>query len=112
MKIYIYCNTSYKLCVVTAWVILHADLSAREEFVADVLQSAAPRCFALLILLKLACFGVPQPADSVHLLLLAVTVLLLLLFWSFVLDPPLGFPVTPDVNKFISSEERLAVFPI
>ena len=50
--------------LVAAGVVLHAQLPARHELVARLFQYASPRRLALLLGLRSARFGVPQPAEQ------------------------------------------------
>ena len=84
--------------MVAAGVVLHAQLPARHELVARVLQYASPRRLALFLVLRSARFCVPQPADiSSRFLAAGSGVLLLRLLRGLHMNSTLGFPIGPDM---------------
>ena len=99
--------------MITPGVIFQADFPSRQELVAGMAQSLAPRGLALLVGLLLAGLGIVELADICQQLLTATLLfLLLLLLLALQRYSPLSAPVRPDMGQLISGQESLAVLPL
>ena len=101
--------------MVNSAVVFLANFASRQVLVTNMAKNFSEGCLALLILLLLTPFGVPEFTDvTLNLLLVAVLVLLLLVagFTRPAGDTSFTLPVGPHVGKLISGQKGLVVLPI
>ena len=102
--------------MVNSAVVFLANFASRQVLVTNMAKNFSEGCLALLILLLLTPFGVPEFTDVTLNLLLGVALLVLLAlvagFSGPRRDTPLALPVCPHVRKLIRRQKRLIVLPV